>query len=61
MKQSAFAECDEDVEDIIDNATDKLKVVFVADDVFFEDDEQEFFDRHNITIKPIPDCYYREV
>ena len=60
-KTICVAECDEDVEDIIDNATDELKVVFVADDVFFEDDEQEFFDRHNVTIKPIPDCYYREV
>ena len=60
-KTVCVAECDEDVEDIIDNATDELKVVFVADDVFFEDDEQEFFDRHNVTIKPIPDCYYREV
>lgn len=60
-KTVCVAECDEDVEDIINNATDELKVVFVADDVFFEDDEQEFFDRHNVTIKPIPDCYYREV
>lgn len=60
-KTICIAECDEDVEDIIGNATDELKVVFVADDVFFEDDEQEFFDRRNVTIKPIPDCYYREV
>lgn len=60
-KTICVAECDEDVEDIIGNATNELKVVFVADDVFFEDDEQEFFDRHNVTIKPIPDCYYREV
>lgn len=60
-KTVCVAECDEDVENIIDNATDELKVVFVADDVFFEDDEQEFFDRYNVTIKPIPDCYYREV
>ena len=60
-KTICIAECDEDVDDIIQNATDDLKIVFVAYDVFFEDDEQEFFDRHNVTIKPIPDCYYREV
>ena len=54
------AECDEDVDDIIQNATDDLKIVFVAYDVFFDAEQQEFFDRRHIEIKRIPDCYYRE-
>lgn len=59
-KTICIAECDEDVDDIIQNATDNLKIVFVAYDVFFDTEQQEFFDRHHIEIKRIPDCFYTE-
>lgn len=59
-KTICIAECDEDVDDIIQNATDDLKIVFVAYDVFFDTEQQEFFDRHHIEIKRIPDCFYTE-
>lgn len=59
-KTICVAECDEDVDDIIQNATDALKTVFVAYDVFFDAEQQDFFDHHHIEIKRIPDCYYTE-
>lgn len=59
-KTICIAECDEDVDDIIQNATDDLKIVFVAYDVFFDAEQQDFFDHHHIEIKRIPDCYYTE-
>ena len=59
-KTIRVAECDEDVDDIIQNATDDLKTVFVAYDVFFDTEQQDFFDRHHIETKRIPDCYYIE-
>ena len=59
-KTIRVAECDEDVDDIIQNATDDLKTVFVVYDVFFDAEQQDFFDRHHIETKRIPDCYYIE-
>ena len=59
-KTIRVAECDEDVDEIIQNATDDLKTVFVAYDVFFDAEQQDFFDRHHIETKRIPDCYYIE-
>ena len=60
-KTICIAECDEDVDDIIENATDDLKTLFVADDVLFDAKQQEFFEHHNVTIKQIPDYYYKEI
>lgn len=60
-KTICIAECDEDVDDIIENATDDLKILFVADDVLFDAKQQEFFEHHNVAIKQIPDYYYKEV
>lgn len=56
-----IAECDEDVDDIIENADDKLDVVFIADDVLLDNKQKEFFERKDITIKRIPNYYYREI
>lgn len=56
-----IAECDEDVDDIIENTTDDLKILFVADDVLFDAKQQEFFEHHNVAIKQIPDYYYKEI
>lgn len=60
-KTICIAECDEDVDDIIENATDDLKILFVADDVLFDAKQQEFFEHYNVAIKQIPDYYYKEV
>lgn len=60
-KTICVAECDEDVDDIIENATDDLRILFVADDVLFDAKQQELFERRNVTIKQIPNYYYKEV
>lgn len=60
-KTICIAECDEDVDDIIENTTDDLKILFVADDVLFDAKQQEFFEHHNVAIKQIPDYYYKEI
>ena len=56
-----IAECDEDIDDIIENADDKLVVVFIADDVLLDNKQKEFFERKSITIKRIPNYYYKEI
>lgn len=60
-KTIRIAECDEDVDDIIENVTDDLRILFVADDVLFDAKQQEFFEHHNVAIKQIPDYYYKEI
>lgn len=55
------ADCDEDVDEIIENASDKLNVVFVADDVLLDNRQKEFFNRHNVDVKRIPNYYYKEL
>ena len=56
-----ITECDEDVDDIIENADDKLEVVFVADDVLLDGKQKEFFEKNNVAIKRIPNYYYKEI
>ena len=56
-----IANCDEDVDDIIANATKKLKEMFIADDVLLSSQQKDFFMRHNVAIKQIPNYYYKEM
>ena len=60
-KSVCVAECDDDVDEIIEHSTSDLKYLFIADDVLFDEKQQEFFDCHNVNVKSIPTCYYREV
>lgn len=55
------ANCDEDIDDIITNATERLKEVFIADDVLLSSQQKDFFMRHNVEIKQIPNYYYKEM
>jgi adenine-specific DNA-methyltransferase len=56
-----IANCDEDVDDIIASATEKLKEVFIADDVLLSSQQKEFFSRHKVVVKQIPNYYYKEM
>lgn len=56
-----IANCDEDIDDIIANATERLKEVFIADDVLLSSQQKDFFMRHNIEVKQIPNYYYKEM
>lgn len=56
-----IANCDEDIDDIIANATEKLKEIFIADDVLLSSQQKDFFMRHNVAIKQIPNYYYKEM
>lgn len=56
-----IANCDEDIDDIITNATEKLKEIFIADDVLLSSQQKDFFMRHNVAIKQIPNYYYKEM
>ena len=55
------AECDEDVDEIIERAGENLRVLFTADDVLLDGRQKEFIDRHGVVIKRIPNYYYREI
>lgn len=56
-----IAECDEDIDDIIKNVSDKLETVFIADDVLLDNKQKKFFEKHNVAIKRIPNYYYKEI
>lgn len=59
-KSICIADNDEAVDEIIYSVTDELKVVYIADDVLLDNRQRDFFSRHKIEVKQIPNYYYKE-